>query len=93
VNSLACCRTRASLRFSIGSACVRPKGILGPRCVCAISAANTIAIYREGERAERRELILHEAAIRLGVSKMTVARLKSGMGCYRQDRFVSTRPM
>jgi excisionase family DNA binding protein len=34
-----------------------------------------IAIYREGERAERRELILHEAASRLGVSKMTVVRL------------------
>jgi excisionase family DNA binding protein len=34
-----------------------------------------IAIYREGERAERRELILHEAAGRLGVSKMTVIRL------------------
>ena len=34
-----------------------------------------IAIYREGERAERRELILHEAASRLGVSKMTVIRL------------------
>jgi len=30
---------------------------------------------REGERAERRELILHEAATRLGVSKMTVIRL------------------
>jgi excisionase family DNA binding protein len=34
-----------------------------------------IAIYREGERTERRELILHEAASRLSVSKMTVVRL------------------
>jgi excisionase family DNA binding protein len=34
-----------------------------------------ISIYREGERAERRELILHEAAARLGVSKMTIVRL------------------
>jgi len=34
-----------------------------------------IAIYREGERAERRELILYEAASRLKVSKMTVVRL------------------
>jgi excisionase family DNA binding protein len=34
-----------------------------------------IAIYREGERVERREVILHEAASRLGVSKMTVIRL------------------
>jgi excisionase family DNA binding protein len=34
-----------------------------------------IAIYRTGERAERGELILHEAATHLGVSKMTVIRL------------------
>ena len=34
-----------------------------------------IAIYREGERGERRELVLHEAASRLGVSKMTIVRL------------------
>jgi Recombinase zinc beta ribbon domain len=34
-----------------------------------------IAIYREGERAERQELILNEAASRLAVSKMTVIRL------------------
>jgi excisionase family DNA binding protein len=34
-----------------------------------------ISIYREGERAERRELILHEAASRLNVSKMTIVRL------------------
>ena len=38
-------------------------------------AAHQIAIYREGERTERGELILHEAASRLGVSKMTVVRL------------------
>jgi excisionase family DNA binding protein len=34
-----------------------------------------IDVYRDGERAERGELILSEAASRLGVSKMTVARL------------------
>src|SRR5690242_2748757 len=34
-----------------------------------------IAVYREGERAARHELILHEASSRLGVSKMTVVRL------------------
>jgi excisionase family DNA binding protein len=34
-----------------------------------------IAVYREGERAQRHELILHEAASRLGVNKMTVIRL------------------
>jgi excisionase family DNA binding protein len=34
-----------------------------------------IPVYREGERAERQELILGEAASCLGVSKMTVIRL------------------
>jgi excisionase family DNA binding protein len=38
-------------------------------------AERGIAIYREGERAERGELILHEAASQLDVSKMTVIRL------------------
>jgi excisionase family DNA binding protein len=39
-----------------------------------------IAVYRDGERAERGEIILHEAASRLGVSKMTVIRLiKDGL--------------
>ncbi len=37
--------------------------------------AHSIPVYREGERAERRELILREAASRLGVSYMTVVRL------------------
>ena len=34
-----------------------------------------IAVYRDGERTQRHELILHEAASRLGVHKMTVVRL------------------
>ena len=39
-----------------------------------------IVIYRDGERAERGEVILHEAADRLGISKMTVTRLiKDGL--------------
>ena len=38
-------------------------------------AERKIAIYREGERAERGELVLHEAASQLEVSKMTVIRL------------------
>ena len=39
-----------------------------------------IAVYRDGERAERGEVILHEAATRLGVSKMTIVRLiKDGL--------------
>jgi excisionase family DNA binding protein len=41
---------------------------------------HAIAAYREGERAERGEVILKEAAGRLGVSKMTVVRLiKDGL--------------
>jgi excisionase family DNA binding protein len=32
-------------------------------------------VYRDGERAERGELILREAADRLGASRMTVVRL------------------
>jgi excisionase family DNA binding protein len=43
--------------------------------VCVFRNDHNIALYREGERAERGELILHEAASRLGVSKMTVVRL------------------
>src|ERR1700739_1346252 len=39
------------------------------RCV------HQIAVYRDGERAQRHELILHQAASRLGVHKMTVVRL------------------
>jgi len=38
-------------------------------------SVHQIAVYREAERAERRELILHEVAGRLGVHKMTVVRL------------------
>ncbi len=36
---------------------------------------HAIAVYREGERAERGEVNLEEAAALLGVSKMTVTRL------------------
>lgn len=34
-----------------------------------------VAVYREGERMQRGELILHEAATRLGISKTTIVRL------------------
>lgn len=37
--------------------------------------AHQIPVHREGERAERHELILNEAASRFGVSKMTIVRL------------------
>jgi excisionase family DNA binding protein len=43
--------------------------------VCVFRNDHSIALYRDGERAERGELILHEASKRLGVSKMTVVRL------------------
>jgi excisionase family DNA binding protein len=38
-------------------------------------SVHRIAVYREGERAARHELILHEAASRFGVHRMTVVRL------------------
>lgn len=41
----------------------------------AFRTSHGIAVYREGERAERGELTLDEAAARLDVSKMTVLRL------------------
>jgi excisionase family DNA binding protein len=43
--------------------------------VCIFRNDHNIAVYRDGERAERGELIRHEAAGRLGVSKTTVVRL------------------
>ncbi|WP_245311968.1 recombinase family protein [Bradyrhizobium pachyrhizi] len=43
--------------------------------VCVFRNDHNIPVYRDGERAERGELILHEAASRLGLSKMTVVRL------------------
>jgi excisionase family DNA binding protein len=43
--------------------------------VCVFRNDHNVAVYRDGERAERGELILREAADRLGASKMTVVRL------------------
>lgn len=43
--------------------------------VCVFRNDHNITVYRDGERAERGELILNEAASRLGVSKITVVRL------------------
>ena len=34
-----------------------------------------VAVYHEGERANRSELVLHEAAARLGIGKTSVVRL------------------
>jgi excisionase family DNA binding protein len=73
-SSLGCCQTIASPLSSIGSEYVRPEATAGTSCASATSAART-RFYREGERAERRELILHEAASHLGINKMTVIRL------------------
>jgi excisionase family DNA binding protein len=48
--------------------------------ITSFRSDNKIAIYRDGERAERGEVNLQEAATRLGVSKMTVIRLiKDGL--------------
>ncbi|MDE1147028.1 MAG: recombinase family protein [Azospirillaceae bacterium] len=46
--------------------------------VRSFRSAHGIAVYREGEIAERGELTLEEAATRLQVSKMTVLRLIAG---------------
>jgi excisionase family DNA binding protein len=43
--------------------------------VCSFRDYRDIAAYREGERAERGELTLEEAAAALATSKMTVLRL------------------
>ena len=43
--------------------------------VCVFRNDHNVSVYRDGERAERGELILREAADRLGASKMTVTRL------------------
>ena len=43
--------------------------------VCLFRNDHNIAVYRDGERVERGELLLHEAANCLGVSKTTAVRL------------------
>ncbi|MFN3078195.1 MAG: helix-turn-helix domain-containing protein, partial [Alphaproteobacteria bacterium] len=43
--------------------------------VRSFRTSHGIAVYRDGERAERGELTLEEAAARLSVSKMTVLRM------------------
>src|SRR5215469_14039271 len=53
--------------------------------VAAFRCGHSIPVYREGERAERGEVILQEAVSRLGVSKMTVIRIiKDGLLPARQ---------
>jgi len=53
--------------------------------VAAFRCDHSIPVYREGERAERGEVILQEAVNRLGVSKMTVIRIiKDGLLPARQ---------
>lgn len=43
--------------------------------VCTFRNQHAIAVYREGERAERGELTLEETAAKLAIGKMTVSRL------------------
>ena len=53
--------------------------------VCSFRSARRIAVYREGERQERAELILSEAAEQLGVDPVVVRRLiRSGVLPARQ---------
>ena len=56
-------------------ACVLVAATLLGGVAHADNRATAEMFYRAGERAERGELILHEAATHLGVSKMTVIRL------------------
>ena len=46
-----------------------------PKLVCSLRNNNGIAVYREGERADRGEVSVMEAAIALGVTPTTVLRL------------------
>ena len=53
--------------------------------VCSFRFARRIGVYREGERRERGELILSEAAEQLGVGRVVVRRLiRSGILPARQ---------
>ncbi len=54
-------------------------------------SAHSIAVYRDGEMAERGELTLEEAARRLTVSKMTVLRL-IGRGAIRARQVCKGAP-
>lgn len=64
----------ASLLNRLGTRTVRGHTWTQQR-VCVFRNDHNIAVYRDGERTERGELILREAADRLGASKMTVVRL------------------
>ena len=53
--------------------------------VCSFRSARGIAVYREGERQERGELILSEAAEQLAVDRVVIRRLiRSGILPARQ---------
>jgi excisionase family DNA binding protein len=67
-------RSIASLLNRLGTRTARGHTWTQQR-VCVFRNDHNIAVYQEGERAERGELILREAADRLGASKMTVVRL------------------
>jgi hypothetical protein len=47
--------------------------------VCTFRNQHGVAVYKEGERTERGELKLDEAAAALGVSSMTALRIQSGL--------------
>jgi excisionase family DNA binding protein len=66
--SIASLLNRLGVRTAKGHTWTQPR-------VTVFRNDHQIPIYRDGERLERGELVLNEAAIRLGVSKMTVIRL------------------
>jgi excisionase family DNA binding protein len=64
----------ASVLNRAGKTTGRGKGFTEAR-VCTLRRSHHIAVYREGERRERGEVTLHEAAAALTVSQATVRRL------------------
>jgi hypothetical protein len=77
-NSLAYCGPRYPASPT-GSENARQRTELDPRLRVRGFPAHQISIYHDGERTQRQELILHEAASRLGVHKMTVVRDQDGL--------------
>jgi DNA invertase Pin-like site-specific DNA recombinase len=69
--SIACILNRLGVRTSKGNTWTQQR-------VGAFRHDHGIAVYRDGERAERGEVTLAEAASRLAVSRMTVIRLIKG---------------
>jgi hypothetical protein len=59
--------------------------------VCSLRKRLAVAVYREGERAERGEYTLWETAMALNVSQMTVLRMIRN-ACFLRNSFARARP-